>query len=158
MFNPSQGWIKRCLAFILALNRHVNAFPAAPRNPLLVDQRFLLQKNPFTAANHYSRQYFTTVFSQSTTDDAIDIDDDDDDENARSQFGTRQYWDDLYLGRGDFPADEYSWYFGWEILQDYVQEYLPSDTGRILCPGIGNDSILVDLYRAKYHKLTAFDY
>lgn len=33
--------------------------------------------------------------------------DDDDDENARSQFGKRQYWDDVYLGQGDFPAEEY---------------------------------------------------
>jgi SAM-dependent methyltransferase len=104
-----------------------------------------------------------------STDDVSEVleDDNDNDDNARSQFGTRQYWDDTYLGRGDFPAEEYSWYFGWEILREYVQEYIlpPSnihnnkdDVGRILCPGIGNDPLLVDLYRAKCHQLTAFDY
>ena len=43
-------------------------------------------------------------------DDSVDEDNDygvDDDENARSQFGTRQYWDDVYLGQGDFPAEGY---------------------------------------------------
>ena len=44
------------------------------------------------------------------------------DDDARSSFGTKEYWDDLYLGRGDFPADEYSWYFGWESYQQYVRE------------------------------------
>jgi SAM-dependent methyltransferase len=82
----------------------------------------------------------------------------DDDSNARSQFGTRQYWDDLYLGRGDFPADEYSWYFGWETLQTFVKEYIPDTSANILCPGIGNDPLLVDLYKAGYTDLTAFDY
>ena len=89
---------------------------------------------------------------------------DDNDENARSQFGTRQYWDDVYLGQGDFPAEEYSWYFGWEILEPYVKEFIPSRTAtgddtHILCPGVGNDPILVDLYRSKkYTRMTAFDY
>ena len=31
-----------------------------------------------------------------------------DDSEAISAFGTREYWDDLYSGRGDFPADEYT--------------------------------------------------
>jgi SAM-dependent methyltransferase len=91
-----------------------------------------------------------------STDDLEVLDDDED--TARSQFGTRQYWDDTYLGRGDFPAEEYSWYFGWEILQDYVKEYIPDNVGHILCPGIGNDPLLADLYRSKYQQLTAFDY
>ena len=33
---------------------------------------------------------------------------DDDDSEALSAFGTRDYWDDVYSGRGDFPADEYT--------------------------------------------------
>ena len=33
-----------------------------------------------------------------------------DDNTAQSCFGTHYYWDEMYLGRGDFPADEYSWY------------------------------------------------
>jgi hypothetical protein len=32
-----------------------------------------------------------------------------DDSQARSAFGTKAYWDDVYAGRGDFPKDEYSW-------------------------------------------------
>jgi len=96
---------------------------------------------------------------------------DDDDENARSDFGTKTYWDDVYLGRGDFPAEEYSWYFGWKVIEKYVREYIPvtkkadsddegdnEETSHILCPGIGNDSLLVDLFKGKYKKLTAFDY
>ena len=57
-----------------------------------------------------------------------------------------------------------AWYFGWEVLETYVQEFIPSKTvagggsPRILCPGVGNDSILVDLYRSKYPYITAFDY
>jgi len=111
-----------------------------------------------------------------TKTDIIDIlldnrplNDDSDDDTARSQFGTRQYWDDVYLGRGDFPAEEYSWYFGWEILESYVKEYIPTVTDNsatggsspvhILCPGVGNDRILVDLYRSKLcTRITAFDY
>ena len=33
---------------------------------------------------------------------------DDDDSEALSVFGTRDYWDDVYSGRGDFPAEEYT--------------------------------------------------
>ena len=56
-----------------------------------------------------------------------------------------------------------AWYFGWEILEKFVQEFIPSktivgDDPHILCPGVGNDSILVDLYRSKYPRITAFDY
>lgn len=45
---------------------------------------------------------------------------DDDDGLARSAFGTKDYWDDVYAGRGDFPADEYSWYYGWETVGSFV--------------------------------------
>lgn len=98
----------------------------------------------------------------STVGDDEEFDEDDDDENARSQFGTRSYWDDVYLGRGDFPAEEYSWYFGWETMETYVKEFIPTSNEEgpthILCPGVGNEPLLVDLYKAKYTRLTAFDY
>lgn len=56
-----------------------------------------------------------------------------------------------------------AWYFGFEVLETIVQEFIPSKTAsgehsHILCPGVGNDSILVDLYRSKYPRITAFDY
>ena len=84
------------------------------------------------------------------------------DDDARSQFGTKSYWNDVYLGRGDFPAEEYSWYFGWDVMEEIVKEFIPTPQDdlpmHILCPGIGNDPILVDLYKSKYTQLTAFDY
>ena len=81
-----------------------------------------------------------------------------DDDNARSSFGTKEYWDELYLGRGDFPADEYSWYFGWDTYDKFVRQYVPKTDAEILIPGIGNDPILLDLLQAGYTKLTAGDY
>jgi SAM-dependent methyltransferase len=83
---------------------------------------------------------------------------DDDDSGARSSFGTRDYWDDVYLGRGDFPAEEYSWYYGWEGYGKYVKEYVPNKESRILLPGIGNDPMLLDLLKKGYTHLTATDY
>jgi SAM-dependent methyltransferase len=62
-----------------------------------------------------------------------------------------------YAGRGDFPADEYSWYYGWETLGKHVKEYIPKES-HILLPGIGNDPVLADLVQAKYFRLTAMDY
>ena len=89
----------------------------------------------------------------------------------QSQFGTRQYWDDTYIGRGDFPMEEYSWYYGWDdtIKKVWMNEVLPKIQNydndefdvkevSILIPGIGNDSILLDLYNAGWRNLTAFDY
>jgi SAM-dependent methyltransferase len=80
------------------------------------------------------------------------------DDEARSQFGTKEYWDEVYLGRGDFPAEEYSWYYGWEGYQNYVKEYVSNKDAQILIPGIGNDPILLDLLQNGYKQLTATDY
>jgi SAM-dependent methyltransferase len=100
----------------------------------------------------------TISFSSVGADDiSVDIDLDDD-SNARSAFGTKEYWDDVYAGRGDFPADEYSWYYGWETLGTHVKEYIPDKQSNILIPGIGNDPILTDLIKAKYMRLAAMDY
>ena len=90
---------------------------------------------------------------------------DEGDSEAISQFGTFQYWDDMYVGMGDFPQDEYSWYFGWEVIKPFFKEYVPVCVGkdsaqqpRILVPGVGNDPILLDLLGDGYKDLTAFDY
>jgi SAM-dependent methyltransferase len=85
-------------------------------------------------------------------------DNDDDDGNARSAFGTRHYWDDVYSGMGDFPMDEYSWYYGWSHIKGHWVEHVKDTSSQILCPGIGNDPLLVDLWKSGYHQLTAFDY
>jgi SAM-dependent methyltransferase len=90
-----------------------------------------------------------------------------DDSNAQSQFGTKIYWDDMYSGMGDFSSEEYSWYFGWGEIKSYFTEYAPlplkkrntkQQEPKILIPGIGNDSILLDLYNYGYKNITAFDY
>ena len=82
----------------------------------------------------------------------------DDDADAKSQFGTKEYWDEQYQGRGDFPMDEYQWYFGFERYGKFVETYAPSKDEEILIPGIGNDPILLDLIQKGYTKLTATDY
>lgn len=81
-----------------------------------------------------------------------------DDTDAKSQFGTKEYWDDTYQGRGDFPMDEYQWYFGFEEYGKFVQAHVPSKNAEILIPGIGNDPILLDLLQKGYNRLTATDY
>lgn len=97
--------------------------------------------------------------SSSSTSAVIDFDD----SEAKSQFGTKQYWDDMYKGQGDLSADEYSWYYRFDdTLQPIFKEYLPlpsaTNTPKMLVPGVGNDNILVDLYKYGYHDITAFDY
>ena len=107
-----------------------------------------------------------------------------DDANARSQFGTKLYWDAMYDGMGDFDANEYSWYYGFEVIKPYLLDYattcavgststdanmsdgqqqqqqqkVDKSTISILIPGCGNDPLLLDLYNAGYQSLTAFDY
>jgi Methyltransferase domain len=78
-------------------------------------------------------------------------------QRARSVFGTREYWDEMYQGRGDFPSDEYSWYYGWDTLKRHVAPYLHKDD-RLLLPGIGNDPMLLDLVQSNYRSITAQDY
>eukprot|EP00536_Pseudo-nitzschia_multiseries_P009948 jgi/Psemu1/202096/e_gw1.290.94.1 len=59
---------------------------------------------------------------------------------------------------GDFPMDEYEWYFGFEKYWRLVQTHVPSKTARILVPGIGNDPVLLELLQKGYTRLTATDY
>ena len=94
----------------------------------------------------------------STADDSsIDLGYDNDDSEARSQFGTREYWDDMYSGMGDFSSEEYQWYYGWSDIKKYFTEY-SYDSMKILVPGMGNDPLLLDLVGAGYRDITAFDY
>lgn len=78
-----------------------------------------------------------------------------------STFGTKEYWDEVYAGRGDFPSHEYSWYYGWNELNPYLAgcNIMPNkETCKILLPGIGNDPLLIDLVASGYKRLTAQDY
>ena len=42
-----------------------------------------------------------------------------DDADAKSQFGTKEYWDNQYQGRGDFPMDEYQWYLDSKSMESF---------------------------------------
>ena len=66
----------------------------------------------------------------------------------------------MYQGMGDFPPDEYSWYYGWEVLRPLLSQHadLAAASPSILVPGCGNDPLLLELYRAGHRRLTAFDY
>jgi len=85
-----------------------------------------------------------------------------------SQFGTRLYWDETYEGRGDFPMEEYSWYYGWDdnIKKIWMETVVPNlnssqedpKSSKILIPGIGNDAIILDLFGSGWKFITAFDY
>jgi len=106
-----------------------------------------------------------------------------DDSEAESQFGTKEYWDEMYQGYGDFSSEEYSWYFGFGTVKPYWMEYMPNallppkhrdsddnanddsdgmdnymNMPKILTPGVGNDPTLLDLYQFGYKDITAFDY
>lgn len=89
----------------------------------------------------------------------------DEDTEARSQFGTKSYWDAMYEGMGDFASDEYSWYYGFDVIKPYLlkvvaEEFEDVDKSElsILIPGCGNDPLLLDLYNAGFKCLTGFDY
>lgn len=98
-----------------------------------------------------------------------------DDSDAESQFGTKEYWQNTYNGLGDFPMDEYSWYYGFETMKPMITQYLPlpfkqmkkfnkddkpssNATLKVLIPGVGNDRTLLDLFNFGYEDITAFDY
>lgn len=141
-----------------------------------------------SAISEYTNKNHTSLSEYSNMDDSplwLVMEDDKNygnDIHARSMFGTKEYWDDLYIGRGDFPADTYSWYTNWNELQHYIKHYTSATSGTaaqqrgkpttiittaqtrsqsILIPGIGNDSLLIDMIRAGYnqqHTLVVQDY
>ena len=60
------------------------------------------------------------------------------------KYGTKEYWDGMYAGVGEaaadgLPADEYSWYCGWDVLEPFWRELVPEVDCRVLIPGVGND-------------------
>lgn len=135
---------------------------------------------------HVHSTYACNTRIKSTNDHDQDSDEYEyeyDDSEAESQFGTKEYWDEMYQGFGDFSSEEYSWYFGFGTVKPYWMEYMPnallppkhrdSDTDtdtdktsidinmnmpKILTPGVGNDPTLLDLYQFGYKDITAFDY
>jgi len=110
------------------------------------------------------RQFVTGSSDQFEKDYSKFNESDDEDYAAKSDFGTKVYWDSMYEGMGDFQADEYSWYYGFESIKPILQQYLDASTSAekavltTLIPGCGNDPLLLDLYNSGYTSLTAFDY
>ena len=90
-------------------------------------------------------------------------------QERESNFGRQKYWNDFYEEKGEF-----SWYSPWSDISPFFMELVPlqstSKTAhgddadaimvppRVLLPGIGNDSSMVDMYDDGYTHLTAFDY
>jgi len=79
------------------------------------------------------------------------------DDEGNCIFGKKSYWDDMYNGDGDRPADKYSWYCGWNELEPFWAMLVPTDA-QVLIIGIGNDCCPVEMYDAGWRNLTAFDY
>lgn len=111
----------------------------------------------FSRHSHSQHQPICRVLLYQSSPEAVNILENNDDSSARTQFGTRVYWDELYQGRGDFPADEYQWYYGFEEYGKFVTEHV-SRTASVLLPGIGNDPIILDLLQKGYQNLTGTDY
>lgn len=149
-----------CIIFCLPLsNRRVHVEAFLGRLSLLTKQHLAFhQRQAKITKISFSRSIKIDQLMPLFLSSSDENYDNDDDDGARSAFGTRQYWDNMYSGMGDFPADEYSWYYGWEILKSHWTSIVPSKQASILLPGIGNDPILLDLYSAGYKQLTAFDY
>jgi hypothetical protein len=113
---------------------------------------------------------FTTLLSEFGKDYTKYCGDNKRDADARSQFGTKAYWDAMYEGMGKFLAVEYSWYYnGYNVIKPFIQEYvfnMAESTSTavdksqlsILIPGCGNDLLLLDFFNAGYCCLMAFDY
>jgi SAM-dependent methyltransferase len=138
---------------------------------LLVVSRSLYVNALAFAANPPPMLHLPTIESSILLggNDDVDNDNDDDDWDALSSFGRKQYWDDVYNGVGDFPAEQYSWYYGYDEISRHIKQWFPnhnknnknndkSMTYRLLLPGIGNDNLLLDLLKAGYRDITAQDY
>lgn len=80
------------------------------------------------------------------------------DADGKCKFGTKAYWDAMYDGTADRPAESYSWYCSWEDLQPFWRMLVPSTDARVLIAGVGNDPTPLCLYDDGWTDLTAFDY
>ena len=73
---------------------------------------------------------------------------------SSSNFGRKDYWNEAYK-----KEEEFTWYSGWSDVAPFFTELVPvHKSTRILLPGIGNDSSMVDMYDEGFRHMTAFDY
>jgi SAM-dependent methyltransferase len=157
-----------CYAINTPLAFVANPFHCYRQNHQNIQQQQAIADSPIrrsSSKRHRHRHDVSPLCQFTTSSSEFDKDyskyneneNDDDDANARSQFGTKLYWDAMYEGMGDFDANEYSWYYGFEVIKPYLLDYV-TPYADILIPGCGNDPLLLDLYNAGYQSLTAFDY
>ena len=97
--------------------------------------------------------------------------------NVAKEFGKQTYWEGSYkeaLDEGGARQSEsanvsFSWYCGWEELSPFIYDLVREHFGlaedmdvhgdlTVLLPGVGNDSMIVDMYDDGFTKLSAFDY
>ena len=142
----------------------------SPRSNLCTHRILCNSANP-KIKSPYNLHRSQLVWSLLSTGTDQDFEYSYDDSEAESEFGTKEYWDDMYIGMGDFDSEEYSWYFGFDTIKPLFLEHMPlppkqqesvgNDTTqpvKMLVPGVGNDSTLLDLYNFGYHDIVAFDY
>ena len=77
---------------------------------------------------------------------------------TKSKFGTKAYWDAMYSGVGELPAETFSWYCSWAELQPFFEEVCPERPADLLVPGMGNDGLVRDLCDDGFEQITGFDY
>ena len=77
---------------------------------------------------------------------------------SKGKFGTKAYWDAMYSGVGELPAETFSWYCSWSELQPFFDEICPERPADLLVPGMGNDGLVRDLCAAGFEQITGFDY
>lgn|ERR1719203_54984 len=81
-----------------------------------------------------------------------------DDSTGKCIFGMKTYWDEMYKGNGDRPAEKYSWYCGWEEIKPFWLDLVPDTSSHILVAGVGNDIVPVQMFDDGWRTMTAFDY
>jgi SAM-dependent methyltransferase len=117
----------------------------------------------FTACLPPRQRYFSLCRSVQTPDvssDNVKINNTNSnfDADGKCKFGTKAYWDAMYDGTADRPAESYSWYCSWEDLQPFWRMLVPSTDARVLIAGVGNDPTPLGLYDDGWTDLIAFDY
>jgi SAM-dependent methyltransferase len=121
-----------------------------------------LERRNYAVATEELQAKYDLIFADGS-------DDEEDSLSARSEFGLKRYWDDVYAGHGSFPATEYSWYYDYNQIRPHLNPYLPKTNKNnavsnphkchIYIPGIGNDPLIIDLVASGcFTHITAHDY
>ena len=61
----------------------------------------------------------------------------------------------MYEGQGDHNAEEFSWYYGWDVLKRHWEYAVPDKSANILVPGIGNEPTLLGMFAGGWKRITA---